>query len=379
MATQPRSPELLRKTWDAYEAHNGNASVTARFLDKPPETVRSILKECRAKGMHLSEGAQKAVNNAGLSGAEARGGWIHNYDDEGKKTGTTRWNAPEIDVETYIDRIRSAFDDIPPAIPTPQPEHIMADSLALLPHADCHWGMVVTADQVGGRPYNREIASERFKIGVSRCVMNGPPCHTAYILNAGDLTHANDDNDVTPRSKHKLKVEGTHMQNFELSVTLTAYKIDLALQRHGRVIYRAIPGNHDPNTPGPLSIALRERYRNEPRVEVIVSEDEFWQMNWGNVFLSGHHGHARNPKDVCPELPGRFPTQWGEAKAWHFFTAHKHNYQTMKYGPVRHHQLPSVCSADTHAAWSPYDDDAGMLAMTFHKSGRTTSNLLVGV
>ena len=379
MVTQPRPQELLEKTWAAYIEHGENAAHAARFLDKPPETVRCILKECRQKGMHLSDGARNSMSLSGLEGIEVKGGHRRVYDDAGKQIDTVRWSAPELPVEDIADRIRAAFEDIPPAIPTPQPEYIMEDSLALLPHADCHWGMVVTADQVGGRPYNREIAAERFKAGVSQCVMNGPPCHTAYILNAGDLTHANDDNDATPRSKHKLKVEGTHMQNFDLSVTLTAYKIDLTLQRHGRVIYRAIPGNHDPNTPGPLSIALRERYRNEPRVEVIVSEDEFWQMNWGNVFLSGHHGHARKPKDVCPELPGRFPTQWGEAKAWHFFTAHKHNYQTMKYGPVRHHQLPSVCSADTHAAWSPYDDDAGMLAMTFHKSGRTTSSLLVGV
>ena len=379
MVAKPRSPELLQKTWAAYVEHDEVTAKAARALDMPVETVRHILLECRKKGFHLSDGAMNAVNSAGLSGVEARGGWIHNYDDEGKKTGTTRWNAPEIDVEDYLDKIRTAFDDIPAAEPTPQPEYIVEDSLALLAHADCHWGMVATSDQVGGRPYNREIAAERFKAGVSQCVTSIPPSHTAYILNAGDLMHANDDNDVTPRSKHKLKVEGTHTQNFDLSVQLTAYKIDLALQHHGRVIYRAIPGNHDPNIPGPLSIALRERYRNEPRAEIIVSEDEFWQMNWGNVFLSGHHGHARNPKDVCPELPGRFPKQWGEAKAWHFFTAHKHNYQTMKYGPVRHHQLPSVCSADTHSAWSPYDDDAGMLAMTFHKSGRTTSNLLVGV
>lgn len=378
MATQPRPQELLEKTWAAYQ-EAGSKAGAARILGKAESTVKCIIDECIESGMHLSEGAQRAVNNAGLSGLEARGGWIHNYDTEGKKIGTTRWNAPESPVEDVLDKIRAAFDGIVPSEPVTPPEHVMQDSLALLPHADCHIGMVVTADQVGGRPYNREIAAERFKAGASQCVMNGPPCHTAYILNAGDLHHANDDRDVTPRSGHKLKVEGTHMQNFDLSVVLTSYKIDLALQRHGRVIYRAIPGNHDPNIPGPLSIALRERYRNEPRVEIIVSEDEFWQMNWGNVFLSGHHGHARNPKDVCPELPGRFPTQWGEAKAWHFFTAHKHNYQTMKYGPVRHHQLPSVCSADTHAAWSPYDDDAGMLAMTFHKSGRTTSSLLVGV
>ena len=379
MGIPERSHELLRKTYDAWIEHGQNAAAAARATDTPVSTFKEILKAYREKGMHLSDGAQRAVSNAGLSGIEARGGWIHNYDDEGKKIGTTRWNAPEVDAETYLEKIRAAFDDIPPASPTKPPEHVVEDRLALLAHADVHIGMVVTADQTGGRSYSRAEATERFKAGVSQCIASTPQCHTALILNAGDLLHANDDRDVTPRSNHKLKVEGTHAQNFDLSVVLTAYKIDLALQHFGHVVYRGIAGNHDPNIPYPLSVALRERYRNEPRAEIVVSEDEFWQRNWGDVFLSGHHGHGRNPKEVCEELPGRFSKAWGEAKQWHYFSAHKHNYQLVPRGPVLHHQLPSVCSADTHAAWSPYPDTAGMVALTFDKLSGLKSTIHIGV
>jgi len=379
MATKPRSPELLRETFDAWIANGKNAGAAARSIPRPESTFKAALAECFEKGMHLSDGARGAMQTAGLSGTEARGGWIHNYDDEGKKIGATRWNAPEVDAETYLEKIRAAFDDIPAAIPAKPPEHVVEDRLAVLPHADVHIGMVVTADQTGGRSYSRAEATERFKAGVSQCIASTPKCHTALILNAGDLLHANDDRDVTPKSGHKLKVEGTHAQNFDLSVVLTAYKIDLALQHFGHVVYRGIAGNHDPNIPYPLSVALRERYRNEPRAEIIVSEDEFWQRNWGDVFLSGHHGHGRNPKEVCEELPGRFSRPWGEAKQWHYFSAHKHNYQLVPRGPVLHHQLPSVCSADTHAAWSPYPDTAGMVALTFDKLSGLKSTIHIGV
>ena len=372
------SDEDAIKRYTAWKEH-GAYSYAGKALGIDDKAVKRGVDIVHAKGLHLSSGARLAISRAGLSGTEGKGGWIHNYDEEGKKVGATRWSAPEIDVEGQLDRIRAAFEDIPAAVPVSAPEYIMQDMLALHAHADVHVGMRVTADQTGGRSYGRAEAEARFKAAVSQSILSVPPCHTALILNAGDMMHANDDRDVTPRSGYHLKVEGSHHENFDLCVMLTIYKIDLALQRHGQVIYRAIPGNHDPNTPGPLSIAIRERYRNEPRAEIIVSEDEFWQRNWGEVFLSGHHGHGRKPKDVCHELPGKFPEAWGKAKQWHYFTAHLHNYQSVPIGSVRHHQFPSVCSADTHAAWSPYGDQAGMVSLTFHKKTGLDSLILKGV
>jgi hypothetical protein len=378
MANPGLSDEDMRETVEAVALY-GTVSKASRALGIHRATFDSRYKQALRKGFHLSEGARSAVQSAGLSGGEAKAGWIVNVDPETGSRQSTYWRAPEGDTENIIDRLRDAFEDIPPAVPVSPPSDIIADRLAVLPHGDVHIGMVVTADQTGGRSYSRAEAEERFKAGVSQCIASTPPCHTAIIINAGDMLHANDDRDVTPRSGHKLKVEGTHAQNFDLAVMMTAYKIDLALQHYGHVIYRGIPGNHDPNIPYPLSVALRERYRDEPRAEIIVSEDEFWQRNWGDVFLSGHHGHGRNPKDVCQELPGRFSVAWGEAKQWHYFSAHKHNYQLVPRGPVLHHQLPSVCSADTHAAWSPYPDTAGMVALTFDKKTGLKSTTHIGI
>ena len=66
---------------------------------------------------------------------------------------------------------------------------------------------------------------ERFKAGVSECIMGLPPCAKALIVDAGDATHANDDTDRTPRSGHKLKVEGSHHQNVGRLIELQAINI----------------------------------------------------------------------------------------------------------------------------------------------------------
>lgn len=365
MANPSLTDDQAREAVAAYREH-GSQILAARAIGLSRSAFQNRIRIAHDRGFMLSDGARQSVQSAGLAYGEARGGWKHVYDDDGKKTGTIRWTAPELTVDDYISRLRAAFDGLEPAAPVKTPETVQADMLAFLPHADVHIGMVASADHVG-RDYNREIAAQRFKHGISRCIEAQPPCGAAVVLNAGDLLHANDDTDATPRNKHKLKVDGTHHDNFGLSIKLTVYAIDLALSKHGRVIYRGIPGNHDPNIPSPLSYTLQAHYRNEPRVEINVDQSEFWQMNWGNVFFSAHHGHGRSPKDVCAEIPGMWPDEWGKAKEWHYFTGHRHNYQSVQYGPVRHHQLPSVCSLDPHAASAPYTDTAGMMSMTFHK------------
>jgi hypothetical protein len=379
MATKPRSEELLRETYEAWIAHDKNAGAAARSLGRAESTFKSALEECKAKGMHLSEGAQRAVSNAGLSGIEARGGWIHNYDYEGKKIGTTRWNAPEVDVDTINDRIRDAFESLPPAKPVVRSRSTKReDILAFLPHADWHLGMNVNEQQTG-KDYNRHVAVDTILAGTERCIASQPACETAIIMNAGDLLHANDDADVTPRNKHKLKVEGTHHQNFETAVETTVGLIDMALSWHGSVEYRAIPGNHDPNIPGPLSVALRAYYRQEPRVKIVVDENKFYQRNFGVNFIAAHHGDGRNPKELAAGLPGRFPQEWGKAKHWHFFTAHCHHHKSDTFGHVRWFQLPSVCSLDTHAADLNYGGSAGLRAITFHKANGLETDFTVNL
>jgi hypothetical protein len=378
MPTPPRTDAALLEVLEVYE-RLGGIHATVLETGKSAATVKRFLAEARKRGLHLSDGAKQAMDAVNLNGSEIAGGWRHAYDDEGKKVESVRWSVPKQATEDVLERIREAFEGIEPAKPVAPPDTSDDDMLGFFPHADLHLGMVINSDQSGGEEYNQQLAVERFRAGSSACITGVPRCAIALIVNAGDAMHANDDSDRTPRSGHKLKVEGTHHQNLGVCIELNAFSIDLALQYHSQVVYRAIGGNHDPNIPAPILYALRERYRNEPRVNIVVTEDEFWQLNWGRAFLCGHHGHNRKPKEVCAELPGKYPKAWGAAEEWHYFSAHYHNYQSVPYGPTRHHQLPAVCAMDTHSAWAPYSGIAGMMAMTFHKKYGLKNTLYVGL
>ena len=278
--------------------------------------------------------------------------------------------------QNALDRIADAFDAIPAAPPIIQSEHSQAGKIAFFPHSDVHIGADIDEDR-GGKDYTPEIAVERLRDGFSQLHASIPPCETAIILNNGDLTHANDDRDVTVKSQHRLKVRGSHRSNLSIATTATAWQIDMALQRSEHVIYRPNRGNHDPNTPDVLTIALGMRYANEPRVTIDTSEREIWVYQKGLVFLSAWHGDKLKAPTVCANLPGLFPDEFGKSRFWYGFTGHFHGPAQGVHGAIHWWQLPSVCSPDQHSADANYTDDAAMRAMMFCERGGLKHDMTV--
>lgn len=355
--------EQALERYQAYLEH-GSKVAAAKALGTSEKAVRLGVKTAEDRGLHLSDGLRDAMVRARLSGSEVRGGWVHDYDSEGRKLAAIRVSTPAVAVDDLADRFVSAFSDIPAAPPIIRPEHVKEDSVAFFPHGDLHLGSVVSA-QRAGRDYNPKIAIEAFKDGFSQCHAAIPPSEVAIILNNGDETHANDDSEVTPRNKHRLKVEGTHEDNLALAVHSTIWQIDTALQRHGRVIYVANPGNHDPNTPAVLRLALAQRYRNEPRVTIEPSQRHMWVWQKGHLFLAADHGEGLKPEKQALHIPARFPVEFGASRFWYFFTSHFHNQAQDTFGGIIHKRLPAICRVDTHADDMGFTDTSAMTAMQF--------------
>jgi hypothetical protein len=376
MATRPRSEELLRETFDAWIANDKNAGAAARSLGRADSTFKAALDECKAKGMHLSDGAQRAVSNAGLSGTEARGGWIHNYDDEGKKTGTTRWNAPEISAEDAIDRIRTAMDGLLAAPVVPAPLHTESDLLTLYPLADVHLGMQAWGKETG-EDYDTEIAAERVRSWVAQCVASSPASETAIILGVGDMTHADDQTSMTPKSKHILDVDTRHFKTLEVSISALATAIETAAAKHKRVIVRILPGNHDPHTYMAIMFALSERYRDDKRIAVQKVPGEFFAHEFGKVMIASHHGDKAKADRLVMFLADTYPELWGRTKHRFLFTGHLHHHKSQDIGGVQWEQLRAVTAKDAYAVAHGYSARAQLQAVTFHRERGEVSRVKV--
>lgn len=365
MPTPALSDEQCREVWQAYVAADFKAKGAAAALNMAASTFDNRLKRAKERGFHLPQGMQESMGAAKLDGMTIDGGWIiTDKDGEIIKRSTRYSQKVEEDAEAILERIAAAFRDIPAAPPIIQSEKSAAGKIAFFPQSDVHLGAEISADR-GGTDYSPDIAMERMRDGFAQTHAAIPPCETAVILDNGDLTHANCDKDATPRSDHRLKVTNSHRKNLRLSVLAKDWQIQAALERHGRVIYRSNRGNHDPNTPDTVGIALKMRYINEPRVTIDDSERETWIFQQGLVFLAAHHGHGIKPEKLAANIPPNFPAEFGASRFWYLFTGHLHNPRQDTFGAFNWFQLPAICAMDQHTSDMGYSDTAAMRAMMF--------------
>lgn len=341
---------------------HGTVTAAAEAAGIPGTTMGNRYREAKRRA-ELDPGILDALEQTGISPDKAKFGYRRVQAADGQFN-TVFWRMPEAERASILEQIKDAFADLPAAPAIQRPDHVAQGKVGFFPHCDIHLGSEVTADR-GGQAYDPDIALARLEAGFNETHAAIPPCEVAIVLNNGDALHANDDTDATPRNKHRLKVKGTHRQNLKLTIGITAWMIDTSLERHGHVIYRANRGNHDPNAPDTLTLALIERYRDNPRVTIDESENDLWVWQKGKLFLAAHHGHGLSPEKFAREIPAKCRREFGSSDFWYYFSAHYHSQRQDTFGGIRWWQLPAICALDAHAADMGYADTAAMMAMMF--------------
>ena len=364
--------DAQREAYEAVQKH-GTIRAAARALGKNYTPVHYCYNAAKRK-LELDPAIHDSMTAVGTGLVPALA-WAKTKSEDGTSY-SVLLKPPQEAESDYIDRLAEAFSDIPVAPPIIQSEHSQEGKIAFFPQSDVHMGVEITADR-GGVDYSPDIALERMKDGFAQTHAAIPPCETAIILDNGDLTHANDDKDATPRSDHRLKVTNSHRKNLALSATAKAWQIDMALQRSARVIYRSNRGNHDPNTPDAVGLALQHRYHNEPRVVIDQTERDTWIYQRGAIFLSAHHGHGIKPEKLAANIPPNFPLEFGASRFWYLFTGHLHNPRQDTFGAFQWFQLPAICAMDQHSADMGYTDTAAMRAMMFCERGGLKQDMTV--
>jgi len=377
MPTPPLTDEQCLEALEAYERHYKSWKRAADEIGLSKHGFEHRLKIARKRGLHLSSGARRAMQGAGVSGTEARGGWIHNYDEEGKKTGATYWKAPtQDDIEDIGDKIRSALDGLPAISVVPAPQHVNADLLTVYPIADAHIGMKAWADEAG-EDYDAKIATDRLQSWIAQCVDASPASEQAIILDVGDLTHADDHSNMTPASKHVLDVDTRHMKTLDMTIVALSTSIECALRKHDKVTVRILRGNHNPNAYLTVMFALSERFRDNPRVTVEKNPDDFFAFEFGQVMICAHHGDKAKADRMVMRMADAHAEMWGRTLHRFLFTGHLHHHKSQDIGGVQWEQLRAVTVKDAYAASHSYSARSQLQAITFHKDNGEISRVKV--
>lgn len=350
----------------------GSNSAVARELGVNESTVR------RARALHNADPAVgQAIDAIGAQSIPSVA-WIKTKATKDRPGYSVMLRPAQEAPEDVAERVRAAMEGIEPVAPIPAPPHADADICTLYPISDVHVGMMAWGKEAG-EDYSTDIAAQRLRSWVGQCVAASPPSQTAIILDVGDLTHADDQTNQTPASKHVLDVDTRHFRTLDVTIQALVHCIDLAAQKHQTVIVRILPGNHNVTSYLAVMFALAERYRDNPRIRVQKVPGEFFVYQFGQVMLAAHHGDKAKADRLVHSLADDYAEMWGKTRHRFLFTGHLHHHRSQDIGGVQWEQLRAVTARDAYARSHAYSARAQLQAVTFHREKGEVARVKVSV
>jgi hypothetical protein len=194
--------DLYQQAVDAWRETGKSVRLGAELLGLNCNTFASRLKMAKARGMHLSPVDPAIAESMAAVGTKLVSvlAWAKTKTEEGTSF-SVLLKPEQPGAESLLDEIRAAFEGMEPAPPVAPPSHHDADLLTVYPLADVHFGLMAWGRETG-EAWDTNAASDRVREWIGRAVDASPASALAVILDCGDLTHADDQKNQTPTSKH---------------------------------------------------------------------------------------------------------------------------------------------------------------------------------
>lgn len=310
---------------------------------------------------HLDPAIQDGMNAVG-TGLVPQLVWAKTKDEDG--TSFSVLLKPEQTSESLADRIRGALEGMTPAPLVSGPETTLAGLCTVYPLMDMHIGMMAWGRETGDVDYDLDLAAADTRQALGKVMAITPASDTAILVLGGDTLHANDNLAETPKSKHKLDMDGRHFKVLDVAIGIIADMICQLARKHRRLIVRVLRGNHDPESHLVLTFALAERYRDNPTIEIEKNPRDLFMFQWGRSAIFVHHGDKGKPQQMALYLSDVCPF-WSETKHRHLFVGHVHKDHALDLGPLRFESLRAFCPPDAYASSMGYGGRRAMQAFTF--------------
>lgn len=363
------SPEQAQ-VWAMWRGGSGHLTPSEIALEtgKSLSAIKSLIDRGR-RWADASEGEVAALEATGLTPGTARHGWRIVQHEDGSRD-SVFWKASEEEQQDFLERVKDAFEGMAPAVPVLAPDQVESDLCNVFPLFDVHWGMHAWGKETRNQDYDLKEAAGDMKNSFEAVLTLAPNAQEAVLIIGGDFFHADDNSAETPKSRHKLDVDGRFYKVVEEAIEVLSYVVERILATHMHLTVTVIRGNHDEHSHLLLSVGLGQRYREDPRVTVQKSRDGLFMKQWGRAAIFAHHGDRAPPErqalylsDVCPF--------WSESRHRHLYTGHIHKDQARDIGPLRWESLRAFCPPDAYAAGMGYASRRALRADTYHKiSGR---------
>lgn len=303
-------------------------------------------------------------------------------DEQGKvRAQWVKTSAEEEARDHLISAIKAEFDEYKGrSILVPPPTVSNADLLTVYPIGDMHIGMLSWKKETG-EDFDLKIA-ERVLLSTMESVVAGAPNSSiGLVLGMGDWTHNDNHRNMTERSGNILDVDSRYAHVLRVAIRLSIRCIELALERHEKVLARFLPGNHDPMSALAITAALGAFFHNNPRVTVDDDPSLFFKYVFGKCLITATHGHTIKPERMPGLVASKWPKDWGDSLwrvAWLGHVHHKNKgggeVDGMVWETVQ--VLPPV---DAYHSSHGYGANRSLMAVTYHREYGETDRKTVSV
>lgn len=271
---------------------------------------------------------------------------------------------PDQSQESLADAIAAALASVdpPPAVAAPEASPGLC---AVFPVADLHVGMLADKEEVG-EDWDTKIAGKVFGETFARIASVTPSAEVAILAQLGDLTHTDDQRNVTPQSGHQLDVDSRYFVILRRAVAAMKTAIEILRRRYPQVIYCGRRGNHDLTAHYAVTLALAEHYRDVAGVAIIQDAGEFYVHEFGRNMLVLHHGDRAKPDRLVHFAAAEWPEIWGRTKYRLALSGHVHHEAAKEIGGMRFESVGTIIPRDAYAYSNAYSARRALVSIVLH-------------
>lgn len=353
---------------------HGNMTQAAKALGIHRSSVSKTLKACRIRAAKAGDDPDGSLTHKAPAGFSIDR--VSSFLDEDGKV-SRQWVIANRDKEDQFNSMIEAWQDVCESMPkvelTPAPNNSLENLLCDYTIGDNHTGMFAVAEEAGD-DWDLKKSLDILNKGMNHLVSCAPAAETAFILDVGDFFHSDNQTNRTAHSGNALDVDGRYAQILNAGIQCICTLIALALQKHKKVIYRSVIGNHNEHSAIMINLAIKMRFHDEPRLEVLDSPSIHNYYKFGVNLLADTHGHTTKADKLPLLMAVDAPEMWASTTNRVWRTGHVHHLSEKEYPGCSVVTYRTLAPKDSWHSGSGYRSNREMRCTTYHKE-----NGLVGI
>ncbi len=275
------------------------------------------------------------------------------------------WIKTDLDKEAQLKQILESFEksveNYKPLPKIKSPKGCLADKLVVYPMGDPHLGAYAWSQECG-EDFDVDIAEKNLREAMRYLVDKTPNSETAIILNLGDFFHADSTNNTTTKGT-RVDLDTRWSRVLEIGITLMIDCVNMALEKHKKVIVKNNTGNHDKHTSQVLSICMRHAFKNNDRVEIAEPANPYFVYEFGKNMIFSTHGDGLKPKQAQGFVANAYSEMWGRTEHRLALFGHFHHENRFEENGLLVEIFNTLASSDAWHHASGYRSKRNMKAI----------------